>query len=268
MPNLYCLKYQIVVFLIACLAYSSFGQNSVSIDKRAIFEMDNLGYIYVGLNEQVTQLNEAGDTLNQYSNKSLGYLDGIDASNPHKILVHYPGNSVVTFLDNKLGPRSDDLYLQEKGLEQSSVVCASYNNGLWVYDKVYLGMFRLNQNLEVNIETGNLTQVLGKSLDPVKMQEVGKWLYVADSEDGIYVFDIFGAFYKRIPISGISDFQIESGYLFYLKEGILFRSQLNRPELEDLKIELEGIQQFRMRENKAFIVKEGVLKIIPAPFPN
>jgi len=97
---------------------------------------------------------------------------------------------------------------------------------------------------------------------------VVKWLYVADSEDGIYVFDIFGAFYKRIPISGISDFQIESGYLFYLKQGSLFRSQLNRPELEDLKLELDGIQQFRMRENKAFIVKGGVLKIISTPFPN
>ena len=202
--------------------------------------MDNLGYIYVGLNEQVTQLNEAGDTLNQYSNKSLGYLDGIDASNPHKILVHYPGNSVVTFLDNKLGPRSDDLYLQEKGLEQSSVVCASYNNGLWVYDKVYLGMFRLNQNLEVNIETGNLTQVLGKSLDPVKMQEVGKWLYVADSEDGIYVFDIFGAFYKRIPISGISDFQIESGYLFYLKAG----------ELVSVSTQPTGVGGFEIRAGR------------------
>ncbi len=230
--------------------------------------MDNLGYIYLGIDEQVSQLNENGDTLNQYSNKSLGYLNGIDASNPHKILIHYPGNSVVTFLDNKLGPRSDDLYLQDKGLEQSSVVCGSYNNGLWVYDKVYLGMFRLNQNLDVAIETGNLTQILGDPLEPIKMQEDGKWLYVADSVKGLFIFDIFGAFYKRIPIEGISDFQIESGYLFYLKKGVLFRRELRRPELEDLRIEEDGIQQFRMRKNKAFIVKEGMLKIIPSPFPN
>jgi hypothetical protein len=249
------------------LIFSVLSSNAqIRVDDDMLFEVDNLGYVYLGIGDQVLQLNQEGDTLNQYSNKSLGEFQAIDASNPHKILVHYENNSVVAFLDNKLGERSDVLYLQEKGLEQSALVCNSYNNGIWIYDKVWLGLFRLNANLEVNLKGDNLTQVLGGALQPIKMQEDGKWLYVADPEQGIFVFDIFGAYYKRIPLTGIQDFQIEAGKMYYLKAGKIYRRILNRPELEDEVMEAEGITHFRLRENKVFVVRGGKLVVVDQKF--
>ncbi len=161
-----------------------------------------------------------------------------------------------------MGERSESLYLQNRGMEQSIAACHSYNNGVWIYDQIYPGLRRLNSSLEEDVNTGSLAQMLGQTILPEKMQEQGKWLYVNDPEKGILVFDIFGAYSKKIPLMATSDFQVEGDKLYFLKGGKLFFWDLLALEEGVFRPELESVTYFRIRENRLFVVADGLLKII------
>jgi hypothetical protein len=178
---------------------------------------DNIGNLYVIKADEIRQFTANGDYKIVFSDKSLGSVSAFDGSNALKLLVFYKDLSQLIFLDNNLGQRGNKLSLEQHNFQQTISVCSSHSNGIWLFDQVNFELVRLDQQFKIMLRTGNLMQVLGYGLNPVFMVEVGNWLYLADPEKGILVFDVFGTYYKTIPLFNVDVFYIVKDFLFYKK---------------------------------------------------
>jgi len=192
------------------------------IDQKADYiTTDKLGNLYVLDNNQLLKYNQDLHLEKTYSNLNLGTISFIDASNPLKIMLYYESFGKVEFLDNTLSPTSDPVSLGNLGLELATLVCTSYDNGLWIYDPQVFRLVRLDNKLNDVFSSGNISQITGNDMNPVFMTESNNQLYVNDPQTGLLVFDQYGTYYKTIPIKTKSNFQIIDEQLYYFSESSL-----------------------------------------------
>jgi hypothetical protein len=210
---------------------------SVSVKGNAV-EIDNLGDVYVVSNQDIIKYKSNGQLYRSYSNKSLGNISSIDASNPLKTLVFYRDLSRIVFIDNTLSEQQDNVYLERFGREFASLACTSNDeNGFWLFDPVAFSLTRYNQKMGVKAEVLNINQLIGKTINPISMTERGNRLYLVDPRNGILLFDIFGTYLKTIPINGITRLWVDGEVLIALNEKKkLIRSSAKGIEQEILDI--------------------------------
>lgn len=135
--------------------------------------------------------------------------------NPLKILVYYKDFQQLIFLDNQMSASSDVISLESIGHEQTSLVCSSSNNSFWIYDKQNNELSRFDAELKSLVKTGNLKRILDIDIKPNYMQEHNNYLYLNCPNEGILVFDIYGTFYKTIPLKNLKEFNVVNGDVFY-----------------------------------------------------
>jgi hypothetical protein len=182
-------------------------------------EVDNLGDVYVLANQDIIKYRSNGQFYRSYSNKSLGNISRIDASNPLKTLVFYRDLSRLVFIDNTLSEQQDNVYLERFGREFASLACTSNDeNGFWLFDPVAFSLTRYNQKMNVKAEVLNINQLTGKTINPIWMIERGNRLYLVDAKNGILLFDIFGTYLKTIPLIGITKLWVDGDLLIALNE--------------------------------------------------
>jgi len=104
-----------------------------------------------------------------------------------------------------------------------TLACSSVQNAFWFFDERALQLTRVDAQLRTLATTGRLDQLLGITPHPVQMQELDSWLYVCDPEQGVLVFDVFGAYAKTLPIVGTKSVEVRAGSVFYVKDGALLR---------------------------------------------
>src|ERR1700739_3471195 len=94
-------------YIFIFITSSCFAQNKfnlvATIDVQAdFFTTDNQSNIYIVKGNELTKYNTSGKLLYKYSNKNLGNIDFVDASNMLRLLVFYKNFLQVVFLDNTL----------------------------------------------------------------------------------------------------------------------------------------------------------------------
>jgi hypothetical protein len=146
-------------------------------------------------------------------------------TNPLKIQVFYKDFQQILFLDNQLSESNSSISLEKLGYEQCGLTCTSANNSFWIYNKQNNELIRLNNDLEPFIKTGNLKRILEIDISPNFMREHNGYLYLNCPKEGILVFDIFGTYYKTIPIKNLTEFIIQNSNIIYYKKGVLYEYQ-------------------------------------------
>ncbi|MDD1475334.1 hypothetical protein MEO41_29325, partial [Dolichospermum sp. ST_sed4] len=79
------------------------------------------------------------------SDKSIGNIGFVDASDPLKILLFYRDFGQIRFLDNSLSPQGNTILLDNIGFGSSTMVCSSDQNGIWLYEPVSFKLTRLDK---------------------------------------------------------------------------------------------------------------------------
>ena len=80
-----------------------------------------------------------------------------------KIVVFFRDFSKIVVLDNTLTEQGGVLDLNEVSLEETSLVCTSYNNGIWYYNPLKFQLTRLEHSTK-NINTSaNISNILNKN---------------------------------------------------------------------------------------------------------
>lgn len=178
---------------------------------------DNLGNCYVIKEDVLEKYDKDGNFLRNFSNKSLGKISSADVSNPMKILVFYKDFSKIIFLDNTLSQNGNIISLEELGFPQSHLVCSSHNNGVWIYTPQNFELIRLDEDLKKQEQTGNINQIIpaGEKLNPNFLIENNNKVYLNNSESGIFIFDVYGTFYKNVPIKNLESFQTVSDNIVF-----------------------------------------------------
>lgn len=185
------------------------------------FATDNMANVYAVNNDELIKFLPSGKYFARYSNLKLGSITTLDATNPLKLILYYRDFQQIVFLDNQLSQTSEPVSLEKLGYEQTDLVCASANNGFWLYNKQNNELIRFNENTKKIASTGNLKQVLQTDLNPDFMLEHNGWLFLNSPATGIYVFDIFGAFSKVISLKNLKNFQVNEDIIYYKKDSSL-----------------------------------------------
>ncbi|MES2565246.1 MAG: hypothetical protein V4565_00155 [Bacteroidota bacterium] len=188
-------------------------------------DIDGFGNIYIITENEIVKYNANGILQKKFSTKRYGRIDYVDAMNPLKILVYYKDFQQLLFLDNQLTQSSDMISLEKLGYEQASLVCSSSNNGFWIYDKQNNELSRFDSEFKSLVKTGNLKSILDIDIKPNFMKEHNNYLYLNSANEGILVFDIYGTFYKTIPLKNLKEFEIVNGDVFYYEAHALKQYQ-------------------------------------------
>jgi hypothetical protein len=225
------------------------------------FTTDNLGNAYVISGDMIKKYKEDGSFYRVYSNKRLGNISSVDVMNPLKIVLFYKDFSRIVFLDNTVTENGNALLLEDRDLELASLACASFDNGIWVYDPVRFLLVRFNQQLQETVRITNLNQILGYAPEPDFMNEYESILYINDPSRGILRFDIFGTYLSTIPIKKLTKFQVSDKQLFYSnQQGSLIAYGLKTLRSDTLKLPLEKHGELRWWRDRMFLIANDSLK--------
>lgn len=200
------------------MSFEIIAQNKPIDFKGKALITDQTGSYYEIYSNQIIKIGKNGQRQFSYSNIILGEISSVDVSNPMKILVFFRDFSKIVILDNTLSEQGGALDLNEVSLEETSLVCTSYNNGIWYYNPLKFQLTRLEHSTKnVNI-SANISNILNKNIQPNFLVEFNNRLYLNDSINGVLVFDIYGTYLKTIPIFGLATFQVKEKYLLYVNQ--------------------------------------------------
>jgi hypothetical protein len=194
-------------------------------EQKSRLEIDGFGNIYVITDHEIVKYSATGNVQKKFSTKRYGRIDFVDAMNPLKVLVYYKEFQQLIFLDSQMTESSNMISLETLGYEQASLVCSSSNNSFWIFDKQNNELLRFDAELKPLVKTGNLKRILDIDIKPNFMQEHNNYVYVNCPNEGILVFDIYGTFYKTIPLKNLKEFNVVNGDVFYFEKNTLKQYQ-------------------------------------------
>ncbi len=215
-----------IFFLAIALHGHSQTENSVlfelpgSIDQMYIDQLENL---YTVKGDNIRKYLPNGTLQYEISPKRNGQLTLADFSDALRPMLYYRDQGLIQILDNTLSEQGSAVDLFRTFEASIWMACSSIDSHFWFYDTDNFELFRADRNLSKVSRSGNLSQVLGKSVMPEWMLERNSILYVSDPSIGVMMFDLFGTYIKTIPVTGLSRFQVIKSELVFYKSNSICR---------------------------------------------
>jgi len=217
------------------------------------FTSDNICNSYLINGEELIKYNAViGKPVIKYSNKRFGKITSIDATNALKILLYYRDFQQLVFLDSQLSPNGDPISLENLGYEQTDLVCSSFNNSFWIYNKQANELVRFNENSQPIAKTGNLKQLLQAEIKPDYMIEHNSYLYLNCPDIGIYVFDMYGTFNRIISLKNLGNFQVNGNIVYYFRDHKFCSYDAKAYEEQTMAFD-ELVKNVRIEKDRLFV---------------
>lgn len=256
-----------ILVLVLCFGMFAFvitGNKTLYLIKQKfnLFTSDNLCNSYLINGEEIIKYNANGKQLLKYSNKRFGNVTTIDATNALKVLLYYKDFQQLIFLDNQLSQNGEPISLENLGYEQTDLVCSSFNNSFWIYNKQANELVRFNENSQQIAKTGNLKQLLQAELKPDFMIEHSSYLYLNCPDIGIYVFDMYGTFTKIISIKDLHAFQVNGDIIYFFKENSFHSYNCKAFEEKSIPYNDSILKNVRIEKDRLFLQYTDSVKVI------
>ncbi len=231
------------------------------------FSLDNLGNIYVVNVDQVFKYSSTGELLFKQSFKNMGDITSIDASQSLRTLIYYRDLTQVIFADNTLSVQGESIKLERDNYEFTTLTCASFvNNQFWIYRTDEFIVERLDKQLNKIVSSPNIVQLLQKSISPNFIIEANEYLFLNDPEQGIFIFDVFGAYLQTIPIKNLDRFQVIGTTILYHDGENLMIYDYQNFSIATLSTHLKEVQQVEKSGNELIVSdkkKIGIYTLLP-----
>lgn len=211
---------------------------------------DYLGNVYTIDDNEIAKYSAAGVLISSFSDKNAGTITSVDASNPLRVQVFYQDFGQIIYLDDVLSVIGSNISLIEQGLDQATLSCSSWDDGIWLYDPQDFELKRLGSDLRLSHQSGNINQLVGIEANPNFIIEKNNFVYLNDPLTGILVFDQFGTYYKTLPVRGIDRFQVSGEQVFYLQDGKLMSYNMQTFQHANLPISSDKNVVLDMRFEK------------------
>ena len=241
-----CFLYLVLFITTTCFSQNKYKLIATINTESDFFTTDSQGNVYVVKDNELTKYDKTGKELFKYSNKNLGNISFVDASNMLRIVLFYKDFLQVVFLDNTLSSNGDPVNLENLGFQQTQLVCSSHNSGLWIYDRQNFELIRLDQNLLKTQQTGNLNATLNADIRPNFLLEQDNKLYLNNPGTGVLIFDIYGTYYKTIPVKDAARFQIISDWVYFISDKKVKSYNVITTEEKQFDMPLSEFVSFRL----------------------
>ena len=165
--------------------------------------------------------------------------------------MFYKDFATILIIDDLLSQNGDPMNLQDYSLEQSDVICTSFNNGIWFFNRENMELVRIDESFKPVVNTGNLNRLLGTDLKPNFMIEHNGYIFLNNPLEGILIFDIYGTYFKTIPVKGLQHFQVKDNFMFYYLDGIL--KSYNIKDLTQKELSFKNATDVRIEKENYFL---------------
>ncbi|MBK7937108.1 MAG: hypothetical protein IPJ82_08420 [Lewinellaceae bacterium] len=225
---------------------------------------DNLSNIYlIAADNAIEKYSSDGRLLTRYTNKRLGQAASIDVSNPLKVLVWYPDFRMAVFLDRSLTVLGE-LNLISAGYPEVRSLAAARDGNIWIYDEVRFRLLKITPEGEKRFESQDLTLLEPTPRFVSCIRENNDHVYLADSTQGVFVFDVFAQFDRLfVPLYSAKDFVIADDQIHYLAGHRIIAERLSVRASRETGIPTELLQKSItcLAPNRLLVLKENLIEI-------
>lgn len=230
----------------------------------ADFTVDNLGNIYIIYeNGQLKKLNEQGDSVGVFNDmRRYGKLHSVDVSNPLKVLLYFKDFGTILILDRFLNSRSA-IDLRRLGMFQVKAIGQAYDNGIWVFDEQESLVKRIRDDGTLIDQFSDFRMIFDSMPSPSYISDHHRQLYLYDPAMGLYVFDYFGSFRRRLPFRDWQDITLINNSIFGRKGRILYRYEPGTLDLKELPLPeaFVSARKLLIGANKIYRLDEDAIRI-------
>lgn len=255
----------VVITLLIALSVGIGQAQSLSDATHDHFTTDIQNNIYTwsgsSLTKYTTQSTPAGKLLRVFDKPVYGNISSVDA-NVIKTLVFYQESGKIVLLDNTLSPIGNELDLFEHDLPSVTLTALFGNNRIVLFDETNQDLYITDLNLAVITKTHCS---FPEEIAPFSLQsESDHCIMLVDSVHGVFFFDRFGTYERRLPIIGIQSAQLSRDKLIYLKDNILHQYDRKKLELtQALPSFIPNSKEIRKTGSWMFVLdKDGILHTI------
>ncbi|MEO7313898.1 MAG: hypothetical protein ABIW47_01845 [Ginsengibacter sp.] len=232
------------------------------------FAVGNLGELYIiSTDNQLKKLDETGDSVGVFNQVTkYGKLSYVVAQNPWKTLLFYKNFSIIVILDKYLNI-TGSINLRNKNILRSEAITNSYDNNIWVYDEQENKLKKIDDSGNVLSETTDFRNLFDVVPTPKRIIDYDGFVYLYDPEFGLYIFDYYGSFKKKLPFPGWSDFAVigKSIYGFDAEKIYKYTSPLPQADEYPLPVNLRNNTSIKVSNHKLYILKDQKLGIYSLP---
>ncbi|MBL7111739.1 MAG: hypothetical protein ISS19_07355 [Bacteroidales bacterium] len=205
------------------------------------FRTDPMGNVYVIKGNRLIKYNNRQEKIADYSNAYLGEIGSLDATDPLRLLIHYKEFNQLLWLDNYLLELRSPVFLDDLGVDQAEVICASSQGGFWLFNGLNNQIQYFDVNLNLIHESIPINPFTNNN-KPVAMVEKNRMVYVHVPKTGILTFDRYGTYSKTLPVFPDNVFQVTDESIFYTAKKIFCKYDLstftntlvNLPEVNEI----------------------------------
>lgn len=255
-----------LLLIILLFADSTFAQqfnflHSIPV-KAMAFETDQLKNVYLlDSSGTVTKYSGNTDSIYSFNETKFGAPALIDASKPFKLLLFYPDQQHIKLLDKTMS-EIGSINLLQLGFQNVNVVCSSADANIWLYDEINFKLKKLDDQLNVVMESEDMNQIIGESIRPEFIIENEGTVYLSDPLKGIFVFDRYATYIKTIPIKNLFSFQLISDQLIYFFDNKLHIFNLKTLITQDIELPLiENIIGAELQKDRLYILQKDQLSL-------
>ncbi|HYO22026.1 MAG TPA: hypothetical protein VER36_06445 [Flavisolibacter sp.] len=181
--------------------------------------IDNLDNLYIiSSTGQVKKFGARGDSIGVFNGiRNHGKLYSVDVSNPLKPLLFYKDFSNVVVLDRFLANRAS-INLRQFNILQPTAIGLSYDNKIWVFDQFDNKLKKIDEAGNILLQTDDFRTLFNQSFAPQKIINDNGLVYLADSASGIFVFDNYGTYKRRIQLKNWNTIDVWNGMVVRLSK--------------------------------------------------
>jgi hypothetical protein len=228
------------------------------------FNVDAIGNIYlITPTDQLKKIKSDGTLVAVYNDvKRFGKISAIDVQNPLKLLIYYKNYSAIVMLDKLLNFRNQ-IELKPLQFFDVNAAATTYDNNIWIYDEQNFKIKKLDDKGLLLLEFADLRTLFDIAPSAKKIIDEDNQLYLIDQEQGVFIFDYYGAFSRLIPIKDLRDITVEKKCLIGFRDKIMEVVQLKnltstKYTVPDLA---EKIKSLKFINNKLYILTQNGLNI-------
>ena len=184
-------KFLRIIFILILVYFQAPAQNVLDTTKLVKdFTIDLLGQCYAIQGREIIKLDVNGSIISTYSNKDFGNPSALDARDPLRLIVFYRDFSMIRILDSRLAVQSQ-LDLRQLGFLDVRLIAGNADQSIWVYDRTYSQLSKIDVRLQKSLLTVDLRQFLGKSIVPKRLELSQNWIVLLNDSD-IILLDQYG----------------------------------------------------------------------------
>ncbi len=220
--------------------------------KPELFDVDNIGNIYVYNNYELKKYSPKGKLLCTYSQLNLGKAYSLDVSDPMQIMLFYKDFNQVVFLDNHLNILGKTIELDNLNINSVSAVCKSKQSAIWIYDYFENEIVKYAFNNQTIIERYKISNFKNSIHNITYILESGDFLYLNQGNECIWVLDKFAKDLQQLPIKTPQDFQV-------VNKNVICSNQYYNVSLKKSE-KINNIDNIRYSNNIFYILKDRIIR--------